>query len=107
MKFWILQDDFSQNWHFKPDCFYECSPEHDNHQKELLDTYAVKEVGEEPAKYGYVKIEGESEEPNDGSSISIVCDTKEDLEWVYTRMCVTLLDHPSVLDLRGLNVRII
>jgi hypothetical protein len=106
---WILENTFSQDWSFKPSCFYKCSQDDDKNQMERLDIYALKEVGDDPARYGYVKIEGESEDEEDNlSMIAFCCDSREEMEFVYDRIADALLHHPGVIDLRGkYKIRII
>lgn len=98
---WILQNDFSQEWGFTPSCFYKCSEDHDKNQMERLDYYALKHAGCDPARYGYVKMEGEANDDPDLTMIAFCCDTMEELEFVYDRIADALLHHPEVIDLRG------
>ena len=98
---WIIQNDFSQDWDFKPSCFYKCSADHDRNQKERLDWYALHDAGCDPARYGYVKIEGEAKDDPDLSMIAFCCNTRDELEFVYERIADALLHHPEVIDLRG------
>jgi hypothetical protein len=105
---WILQNDFSQEWGFTPSCFYKCSEDHDKNQMERLDYYALKHAGCDPARYGYVKIEGEANGDPDLTMIAFCCDTREELDFVYDRIADALLHHPGVIDLRGkYKIRII
>lgn len=97
---WIIQDDFSQAWDLNPSCFYKCSPDHDKDQKEMLDRYAVKEAGEVPGRYGYVKIEGDGNVDTGDNYIVFCCDTQEILEFVYRCVADSFLYHPGVIDLR-------
>lgn len=98
---WILQNDFSQEWGFTPSCFYKCSDDHDKNQMESLDYYALKHAGCDPARYGYVKIEGEANGDPDLTMIAFCCDTREELDFVYDRIADAFLHHPEVIDLRG------
>lgn len=100
---WILQDDFSQDWDFKPSCFYKCSPDHDKDKKEMLDRYAVKVAGEDPGKYGYVEIEGDGNVDTGDNHIVFCCDSEEILEFVYRCVADSFLFHPGVIDLRGVK----
>ena len=94
---WILQNNFCQEWEFTPTCFYKCCEGHDTDQRRRLDYYAIHEVGEEPAKYGYVKMEGEGEV----NMIAFCCDTKEMVDFIHGRIGEAILNHPDVLDLRS------
>ena len=105
---WILQNDFSQDWHLSPVCFYKCSLDWNKEDKERLDKYAIKVVGDEPAKYGYVKIEGEGDVSTEDNSIVFCCDTQDEQLFIYEMISEALLFHPGVIDLRGqYNIRII
>lgn len=98
---WILQNNFSQEWGFTPSCFYKCSPNHDKNQMERLDWYALHDAGCDPARYGYVKIEGEANGDPDLTMIAFKCDTERQMDFVYERIADSLLHHPDVIDLRG------
>lgn len=105
---WILQNDFSQEWGLKPSCFFKCTSDRDKDQKEMLDRYALKVVGDDPAGYGYVKIEGDAVLDGEDNRIVFCCDGWLELEFVYDRICDAFLNHPGVIDLRGeFDIRII
>ena len=99
--FWIIENEFSQEWGFTPSCFYKCSNDHHKDQMERLDWYALHDAGCDPARYGYVKIEGEANDDPDLSMIAFCCNTREELEFVYGRIADAILQHPEVIDLRG------
>lgn len=100
MKLWIIGNNFSQEWGIAPSCFFKCSVNHNPDQKDMLDRYAIKVVGDDPAKYGYVKIEGEGLIDTEDSRVVICADTEEDLEYAYNMVADSFLYHPGVIDLR-------
>ena len=97
---WIIQNNFSQEWGFTPSCFSRCSKDHNKDQMDRLDWYALHTAGCDPARYGYVKIEGEAN-GNPDLMIAFCCNTKEELDFVYERIVDALMHHPEVIDLRG------
>ena len=89
-----------EEWGIAPSCFFKCSVKHNPEQKHRLDRYALEEVGDEPAKYGYVKIEGEGNVDYSDNRIVICAETEEDLEFAYNQVADAFLNHPGVIDLR-------
>lgn len=98
---WIIEEDFSQDWRFSPVCFYRCTELQNPEQKEMCDRYMVKEVGEDPAKYGYVKMEGEGLMDTDDNRIIFCADTEAEMDHIYRCIAESFLHHPGVIDMRG------
>ena len=106
-KIWTIQEDFSQEWAIAPSCFFKCTETCNSEQKRMLDRYAVKVAGDDPAKYGYVKIEGQGHVDSPDSRIVIAADSEEILDSVYNRVCASFINKPGVIDLRNIDCRII
>lgn len=104
---WIIENNFAQDWEFKPQLVFVCSKDNDRERKERIDKYAREYVGETPAAYGYVRIEGEHAVDPDANNITFCCDTKEELDFVYVRIVDALISHPEVVDIRGKFIRVI
>lgn len=61
--------------------------------------------------YGYIVLELESPyedcEGGDLRSAYILCKTEEDLNEAYNRCCDAIINHPKVIDLRGLDAKLV
>lgn len=106
---WIIGNYFSQDWNFIPQCFFKCTLRDDPDQKMMLDNYAIKVVGDLPAAYGYVKLEGEGSVDSPDTRIVLCADTAYELEFIYNRVADAFINHPGAIDLRtkGKSIRII
>jgi hypothetical protein len=98
---WIIENNFAMDWDFVPGSFFKCTDNLDKDQKEMMDRYAIKEVGTDPARYGYVKMEYDGAVDSGETRIVFKCDSKEILEFVYDRVADAIIHHPDVIDLRG------
>lgn len=86
---------------FTPTCFFKCSLIIAPDEKERLDKYATHVAGEDPAEYGYVKIEGGGNVSDENNTIAIPAKDKYELDFIYASVADAFINHPGAIDLRN------